>query len=169
MKENRTLRPASAADLPAIRAVLQAARQIMWDSGNLHQWGPDYPPVETILSDIRRDGGFVFEEDGAVVAYFAFLPSPEPTYAEILGGAWLDDTRPYHVIHRMASFPGIHGIFQDTLDFCFSRDANIRIDTHRDNAIMRHNLLKYGFSYCGIIHVANGSQRLAYQRIADAC
>lgn len=168
MKENRTLRRASTADLPAIRAVLQAARHIMWESGNLHQWGPDYPPESAILSDIGREGGFVFEEDGTVVAYFAFLPSPEPTYHEIQDGTWLDAARPYHVVHRMASFPGVHGIFRDTLDFCFSQDSNIRIDTHRDNAIMRHNLLKYGFSYCGIIHVADGSERLAYQRISDA-
>ena len=133
--ENRILRPAETADVPDIQTVLQAARQIMWESGNLRQWGPDYP-------------------------------SPEPTYREIRDGAWLDDLRPYHVVHRIASLPSVHGIFRDIMDFCFSRDANIRIDTHRDNAIMRHNLLKYGFSYCGIIHVSDGSERLAYQRIA---
>lgn len=164
--ENRILRPAATADVPAIQTVLQAARQIMWESGNLRQWGPDYPPLEAILSDIRRGGGFVFEQAGDVVAYFALLPSPEPTYREIRDGAWLDDLRPYHVVHRIASLPSVHGIFRDIMDFCFSRDANIRIDTHRDNAIMRHNLLKYGFSYCGIIHVSDGSERLAYQRIA---
>ena len=30
---------------------------------------------------------------------------------------------------------------------------------------MQHNLLKHGFSYCGIIYLANGDERLAYQRI----
>ena len=42
---------------------------------------------------------------------------------------------------------------------------NIRIDTHRDNKIMQHNLAKYGFEYCGIIHIASGAERLAYQRL----
>ena len=51
--------------------------------------------------------------------------------------------------------------------FCFSQDANIRIDTHRDNRIMQHNIEKYGFTYCGIIYLANGDERFAYQRLKD--
>jgi len=31
--------------------------------------------------------------------------------------------------------------------------------------IMQHNLLKHGFSYCGIIYLLSGDERLAYQRI----
>ena len=42
--------------------------------------------------------------------------------------------------------------------------SNIRIDTHRDNRIMRHNIEKHGFAYCGIIYLANGDERLAYQK-----
>ena len=30
---------------------------------------------------------------------------------------------------------------------------------------MQHNLLKHGFTYCGIIYLLNGDERLAYQRI----
>jgi hypothetical protein len=51
------------------------------------------------------------------------------------------------------------------MDFCFSLDPNIRIDTHRDNHIMQHNIAKHGFAYCGIIYLANGDERLAYQRL----
>ena len=109
-------------------------------------------------------GGFVIEEDSLVVAYFAFLPSPEPTYSYI-EGAWIDDTLPYHVIHRIASLPDVHGVFSDIMGFCFARGRNIRIDTHRDNAIMRHNILKHGFSYCGIIYLASGDERLAFQKV----
>jgi hypothetical protein len=49
------------------------------------------------------------------------------------------------------------------MDWCFSQDGNIRIDTHRDNYIMRHCILSYGFRYCGIIYLASGDDRLAYQ------
>ena len=31
--------------------------------------------------------------------------------------------------------------------------------------IMRHCILKAGFQYCGIIHLASGDERLAYQLI----
>ena len=41
--------------------------------------------------------------------------------------------------------------------------GNLRIDTHRDNVIMRHVIDLYGFTYCGIIYLLNGDERLAYQ------
>ena len=31
--------------------------------------------------------------------------------------------------------------------------------------IMQHNIMKYGFRYCGIIHLASGDERLAYQKL----
>ena len=105
------------------------------------------------------------EEDGRVVAYFAFISSPEPTYAKIYEGAWLDD-KPYHVVHRIGSLPDVQGVFVAIMDWCFSKDPVIRIDTHRDNAIMRHCIEKYGFTYCGIIYLASGDERLAYQKTA---
>ena len=120
---------------------------------------------------VENHGGFVIEEDNGenpstkkIVGYFAFLASPEPTYSKIYNGEWLDDVKPYHVIHRIASYPDVHGIFSDIMDFCFSRDANIRIDTHKDNLIMQHNIEKHGFTYCGIIYLASGDERLAYQK-----
>ncbi len=161
----RQIRPATYADIPVILELMEAARGIMRASGNLHQWADNYPQAEHIAADIDRAGGFVLEDDGVPGAYFAFLPSPEPTYARIYDGAWLDDSLPYHVIHRIASLPEVHGVFSAIMDYAFSADTNIRIDTHKDNRIMQHNILKHGFTYCGIIYLASGDTRLAYQRI----
>jgi hypothetical protein len=144
--------------------VMKAAKQIMRFSGNMHQWGDGYPSEAVIFRDMEKQGGFVIEEAGRIVGYFAFLPSPESTYSKIYNGEWLDDVKPYHVIHRIASYPDVYGIFSDIMDFCFSRDANIRIDTHKDNLIMQHNIEKHGFTYCGIIFLASGDERLAYQK-----
>lgn len=157
------IRPAIQGDLPAILSVLEAAKGIMRASGNLHQWTGGYPSQEIIVQDIANGYGHVLQEGGTIVAYFAFIPSPEPTYATIEGGAWLDDTRPYHVIHRIGSTPESHGVFRAIMDWCRERDPNLRIDTHQDNRIMQHCILSYGFRYCGIIHLANGDPRLAYQ------
>ena len=33
---------------------------------------------------------------------------------------------------------------------------------------MQHLLSEHGFSYCGIIYLASGDERLAYQRIIKA-
>lgn len=159
------IREARPSDISAIMQVLEAAKMIMRSSGNMHQWGEGYPSEAVILSDMEKNGGFVVEDERKVVAYFAFLPSPEPTYDRIYGGRWLDDVQSYHVIHRISSYPNVHGIFKSIMDFCFSHDTNIRIDTHKDNTIMQHNIEKHGFTYCGIIYLASGDERLAYQRI----
>ena len=161
-----------------VMKVMDAAKMIMRQSGNMHQWGEGYPSEAVITADMERNGGFVVVDDGMIVGYFAFLPSPEPTYAKIYEGDWLDDERPYHVVHRIASYPYVHGIFSSIMDFCFSHDSNIRIDTHRDNKIMQHIIMKHGFTYCGIIYLASGDaldqrslatigtqERLAYQQI----
>ena len=152
-------------DIASILQVMEAAKGIMRSSGNMHQWTGGYPSEDVLMEDIRKDGGYVIEDHGEIVAYFAILPSPEPTYNNIYEGKWLDDTLPYHVVHRIASYPYAHQIFHDIMDFCFSHDKNIRIDTHRDNTIMQHCATKYGFTYCGIIYLANGDERLAYQKI----
>ena len=162
---NRTIRKATAQDMEAILTVFDAARKIMADSGNTNQWKNGYPSEEIVLSDMEKKGGFVIEDGGQIVGYFAFLPSPEPTYSKIYNGEWLDDTLPYHVIHRIASYPDIHGIFKSIMEFSFAHESNIRIDTHKDNHIMQHNILKHGFTYCGIIHLASGDERLAYQKL----
>ncbi len=161
---NRVIREARLSDVSEVLKVMDAAKQIMRQSGNMHQWEDGYPSAAVIEADMERQGGFVIEDDGGVVGYFAFLPSPEPTYAKIFDGQWLNDEQSYHVVHRIASYPDAHGIFASIMDFCFSRDTNIRIDTHRDNKIMQHNIQKHGFSYCGIIYLLSGDERMAYQK-----
>ncbi len=105
----RSIREARAEDIPQLMPVFDAARQIMRQSGNTSQWVNGYPSEDVVRNDLARHGGFVIEDDGQLVGYFAFLPSPEPTYAQICEGAWLDDES-YYVIHRLASLPDVHGI-----------------------------------------------------------
>ena len=160
-----SIRPANETDIPRVMTVLESAKGIMRASGNMNQWVNGYPSEEIVLSDMEKDGGFVIEDGGQIAGYFAFLPSPEPTYSKIYNGEWLNDTLPYHVIHRIASFPDVHGIFKSIMDLSFAHERNIRIETHKDNHIMQHNILKHGFTYCGIIHLASGDERLAYQKL----
>ena len=148
-------------------AVFDAARKIMADSGNMNQWKNGYPSEEIVLSDMEKKGGFVIEDRGQIVGYFAFLPSPEPTYSKIYDGEWFDDTLPYYVIHRIASTPGSHGILDALLDYCESRVDNIRIDTHEANIIMRKGLEKHGYQYCGIIYLLDGNERMAFQKVIN--
>ena len=160
------IRQANIADLPRILELRDLARGIMRSNGNRDQWPEGYPTEETFRSDIAEGHSYVIEQDGTLVATFAFIPGPDPTYSVVYGGGrWLDDARPYCVVHRIASTPDAHGVMDALLGYCFSQTDNLRIDTHRDNSIMRHLLTKHGFAYCGIIHIANGDERLAYQKI----
>ncbi len=158
------IRKATLQDIPLLLRLADEARDTMRKSGNHHQWTKGYPSAEIFRKDIANGCCHIVETDGEVVGTFAFIPSPEPTYAHIIG-AWTDDTKPYYVIHRIAGSRKSHGLFNAIIAYCFSHTDNIRIDTHRDNAIMQHLLAKQGFTYCGIIYLANGDERLAYQKI----
>ena len=159
-----TIRHSNLEDLPVILHLRDQARQIMRSCGNTLQWPDGYPRDERFIDDIEQGHSYVMtDETGTVVGTFAFIPGPDITYKVIYEGQWLDD-RPYHVIHRIASTPDSHGILDAILDYCESIDPNIRIDTHEANSIMRNGLEKRGYQYCGIIHLLNGDERIAFQK-----
>ncbi|MBQ7279230.1 MAG: hypothetical protein IJR13_00705 [Bacteroidales bacterium] len=164
-QHNYHIRHATPSDIEAIMAIIEEARAIMRANGNNQQWVNGYPSQQLIENDIAEGIGYVaIDDDGLLSAYFALLPSPEPTYA-VIDGQWADDTMPYHALHRIGSRASAHGIFKTVTDFALSIDPNLRIDTHRDNLIMQHLFEKYAFTRCGIIHLANGDERIAYQKM----
>jgi len=156
------------ADIGCIMDLLEMGRQKMRANGNMEQWTNGNPKQALVEEDIRKGNSYVMEEDGVVIATFAFIEGPDVTYQIIYEGEWMVCEKPYHVVHRMASLHDVHGVFKDVLDFGFEKTDNIRIDTHRQNAIMRKALEKYGFTYCGIIYLLDGAERLAYQRIVGS-
>ena len=158
------VRKATEKDIPAAMELFTAAKSIMRSDGNSTQWGDGYPDAGIVRTDIIMGGAHIIEQDGKPVAYFALLPSPEPTYSSI-DGKWLDDSSPYHVIHRIASTPESHGVFRRIIEYALSVSGNLRIDTHRDNAIMQHVILKNGFTRCGVIHIASGAERIAFEKV----
>ena len=94
---SRIIREAGPTDMADIMQVMDAAKIIMRQSGNLHQWGEGYPSETVITADMERNGGFVIEDGGKIVGYFAFLQSPEPTYNKIYDGEWIDDVKKSNV------------------------------------------------------------------------
>ena len=157
------IRKATYDDVPVLMDVFRKARGIMRSSGNMNQWNDGYPSEEVVRKDIDNGHCVVLCENGKVVATMAFIPGPDPTYAEIYDGGWLSDA-PYHVIHRIAVAEPGHNAAKALLDWGFGQTGSIRIDTHKDNVIMQHVLSKYGFTHCGMILLANGDPREAYQK-----
>lgn len=148
--------------------IFMQAKRIMRKDGNMKQWTGNYPSVEIITQDIQNGNSYVCLDDtDEIIGTFAFIPGPDPTYAHIYDGDWIDDTQPYGVIHRLASTESSRGVAAACLQWCYEQMPNLRADTHRDNHILQHILKKHGFRYCGIIYLLNGDERLAYQKCAQ--
>ena len=148
-------------DIPAIMAIYDVARQFMKDQGNPTQWDGGYPSASLIEDDIATGHSFVVEEEEQLVGTFAFIIGEDPTYQVIEKGAW-HFAEPYGTIHRIASNGQVRGLSRQVFDFCCQQLPYLRIDTHADNQAMQAAVLNYGFRECGIIYVADGSPRLAY-------
>ena len=159
------IRKSTVQDLPRLMEIYRQGREIMLSCGDLNQWKPGYPTEEIIRSDIALGQSYAVIQDGLPVGAFAFIPGIDPTYGTVYGGHWIDDTKPYATIHRLASTMDSHGVAAACFDWCWERIHNLRIDTHEDNVIMRHCIAKAGFTYCGVIHLLNGDPRLAYQKV----
>ena len=125
-----------------------------------------YPTREIVEKDMGNGNCYVcLDPSGEIIGTFAFIQGEEPAYTHIYEGRWLDAQKPYATIHRLASTAESHGVAAACLEWCARQIPNLRADTHRDNHILQHILLKHGFTYCGIIYLQNGDERLAYQKI----
>lgn len=158
------IRKAIERDLLEIKSIVAKARELMKASGNINQWVDGYPSIDVLLSDIRGGNAYLLLREDKAVACFAMIDGPDSTYDFIAEGNWLNDES-YGVLHRIASNGEAKGVFKEILLYASEHYSNIRIDRHHDNKIMQRLLEKNGFVYCGIIFLADGSPRLAYQRI----
>ena len=157
------IRKTRKSDIAAIGKIYEDAKQFMRENGNPNQWTGDYPNHEDAWLDMENGIGYVCEDADEVVAAFAFSNDVEPTYNKIYDGAWQND-KPYAYIHRIAVKKHGGGVVDFCFSECFKMFPNLKIDTHRDNIPMQRVLSRNGFKLCGIIHLENGDERLAYQK-----
>lgn len=157
------VRRATPADLEPLLEIYAYARAQMKLNGNPLQWKDNRPSRAVVAGDIERGNSYVIEADGAPCGVFALIFGEEPTYRSI-EGKWKNDA-PYGTIHRIAGNGRVKGIFRICLEYCERQISNLRIDTHRDNKIMRHLIEKSGFEQCGIVYVDDGTPRIAYQKV----
>lgn len=93
-----------------------------------------------------------------------FCWGEDPTYQVIEGGAWKSDA-PYGTLHRVAGSGEVRGLFGQMVDYAWGVIPHLRIDTHENNAVMRHLVEKHGFQRCGVIYLEDGAPRIAFERI----
>ncbi|HIV44560.1 MAG TPA: N-acetyltransferase [Candidatus Faecalibacterium avium] len=157
-------RGANRFELDQIMEVYARARALMAQNGNPTQWGDNYPSRQLIEEDILSNRLFVCVINGELEAVFAFILGEDPTYKKIEDGQWLANG-PYGTLHRLASAGHRPGVARMVIEWCLEHCESLRADTHADNKIMQHVLESNGFTRCGIIHVADGSPRIAYQKL----
>lgn len=158
------IRRAKETELDVLLEIYGLAQKFMVSTGNPDQWKPGYPGEEKIREDLEQEACYVCVENGEIEGVFAYYQGPDPTYGKIEDGNWLNDA-PYGVVHRLASRGRVPGVAGRCLEWAFEKSQNLRIDTHRDNRVMQHVLKKNGFLPCGTIYVADGSKRIAFQKV----
>ena len=157
------IRRSTLSDIREIGEIYAKARQFMIENDNPNQWNNNYPNEETALEDQKIGIGYVCEDEGEVVAAFAFEIGNEPTYDKIYNGDWLNNEK-YAYIHRIAVKKHGQGIVDFCFNECFKAHPNLKIDTHRDNIPMQKVLKRCGFKECGIIYLESGDERIAFQK-----
>lgn len=158
------IRKAKPEDLPRIEEIYAYARKFMAETGNPHQWGTTTPQTSQLVEDIAKGDLYVLIDEGIIHGVFYFWIGADPTYGVIEDGNWRSDT-PYGTIHRIAG-DGSGGVLAAAVAFGKTKINHIRIDTHHDNQIMQKAIAKQGFHRAGIIHLENGSPRIAYDLLA---
>lgn len=155
------IRHATQQDLSAIMEILDIARDFMKKNGNPHQWMAGYPRESTVCQDIANQNCYVFLENDKIVGTFTFIIGEDATYQVIEQGKWHAEEL-YGTIHRLAGNGQVKGLARACFTFCKQKIGYLRMDTHADNQPMQAAILKNGFQKCGIIHAANGGERIAF-------
>lgn len=160
-----SVRKAKKEDLFRIEEIYAYARKFMAETGNPNQWKNNHPPVSQLEEDIQKGNLYVISDQNEIHGVFYFYIGEDPTYLKMDGGRWRSDT-PYGTIHRIAG-DGSGGILSTAVAFGKTLINHIRIDTHEDNVVMQKAVAKQGFQKRGIIYIADGSPRIAYDYLME--
>ncbi|UYZ62524.1 GNAT family N-acetyltransferase [Hymenobacter weizhouensis] len=152
-----TLRPATAADLPAILRIVRHVVPLMQASGN-QQWSLDYPNEEVFRRDLERGHLWVAELDGRVAAAAALTHNDQdPEYAQ---ADW-DPLEPALVTHRLAVDPAAQGqglaaaLLGQAEELARQQNLRVlRVDTNSENQATQCLFPKLGYRFVGEITLA---------------
>ena len=157
------IRKADKSDLDKILEIYAAAREFMAANGNPDQWADGYPKKELLEEDLEKEQLYVCETDEGIGAAFVFFIGDEPDYHVIRDGVWLNE-KPYGVLHRIAVAQYGKGLASICIQWCYEQCGNMRGDTHELNKSMQRLFEKNGYTKCGMITIADGTDRIAYQK-----
>ncbi|RBP44957.1 GNAT family N-acetyltransferase [Garciella nitratireducens] len=163
-------RRAKEKDIADIMKIIMQAQNYLKKQG-IDQWQNGYPNEETIKMDILRKNAYVLVQENIIIGTVAVLFEKEENYEKIYEGDWMGKGE-YATIHRLAIESKHKGLgFSSIMIRQIERMAfkkgmkSIRVDTHRQNLSMQRLLEKEKFTYCGIIYLKDGDERMAFEKI----
>ena len=163
------LRKAKSTELDEIMLIIEDGREFLRQQG-INQWQHGSPSKETIEQGIKNQTSYVYEIDRNIVAT-AMITNYDRDY-EKSPTLWSKCDN-YLVIHRIATKKnkrnqGVGRQFLSAIEE-FAKKENIdyiRIDTHKDNKIMRKLLSNFGFVELGEIKLTMKNNLDDKERIA---
>ncbi|WP_372917191.1 GNAT family N-acetyltransferase [Salegentibacter sp.] len=130
------IRKASLKDLSEIKKLTEACAEALQQQ-NIFQWNEDYPSLEKLENDIKREELFVYEHKNRIIAIIVLTPNMDEVYQNI---SWLTETGNNLYVHRLATHPDFwgQGYARKMMDFAedFAKTENftsIRLDTFSQN------------------------------------
>ncbi|MCC3160723.1 GNAT family N-acetyltransferase [Hymenobacter sp. 15J16-1T3B] len=151
-----TVRPATAADIPAIMDIVRRVVPLMQAAGNF-QWEADYPNEAVFQQDISRQQLWVAEADGAVAGVAALTTDQDPEYAQ---ADW-DPAETAIVTHRLAVDPAVQGrgvaaaLLAQAEHLAAAQGLqSLRVDTNSENKATQRLFPKLGYRFAGEITLA---------------
>lgn len=159
-------------DVPVIMSFIHDA-QMYLASLKIDQWQDGYPDEAKIELDIsNNDSYIVIDDSNTTIGTTVFTTKTERAYKSIQGEWLTSEEAKYGVIHRLAVGDKFRktGLARFVFSECHNRlkEQNIgslRIDTHAGNKGMQHLLKDLGYTYCGIILLESGDERLAFEKV----
>ena len=165
------LKKANSTEIEEIMSVIKDGKEFLKQQG-INQWQHGSPGCSDVENDIKQETSYVYELDGEIVGT-AMLNTYDADYEKYLT-IWTKCNN-YLVIHRLAvkkeyRSQGIgHKFMNDIILFAKENSVEyIRIDTHKDNVIMRKYLSKNNFKELDEIKLSmknslDDKERIAYE------
>ena len=172
-KRGMKLVKATIKEVPVIMRMIADAQHYLAEL-NIDQWQDGYPNEIQIKLDIKNsDSYLILNDEGVAIGTTVFTFKSEPTYQNINGGWITNNNAIYGVIHRLAVADAYRkrGLAKFVFDTCeelvqqHASATSLRIDTHRQNLGMQGLLKKRDYTYCGVIFLDSGDDRLAFEKV----
>ncbi|PKF75984.1 GNAT family N-acetyltransferase [Chryseobacterium sp. PMSZPI] len=152
------IRKAVQNDVSQATQVLEEVKTHMLDQG-IDQWDQEYPNKKVLTEDIEKREGFVYVEDGNVLAYMALNELCDEEYNDL---NWKTAT-PFLVIHRLYVKPDAQGkgisskMIRYAEEFALEHQyKSIRFDAFSLNDTANAVYLKKGYDLVGTVRFRKG-------------